>query len=424
MPVKLYHADSYQQECTTAVTAVRRQGEGGPAVALEETVFYPASGGQPADRGHLDGLEVTDVQEAGGEVWHHLALSASTGGAPACPRPGDRVAARIDWTRRFDHMQQHTGQHILSQAFLRELGAQTVSVHMDRTCTLDLAIPAPDPEGIARVEHLANAVVMENRPVTVRQVDPGEAASIGLRRPPKHAGLIRVVEVAGFDRSACGGTHVRTSGEAGPIAVKGWERYKGGVRVEFLCGWRAVQDYRRCRDLLRDLAAQMTAGEAEISGAVARLRQRARDLERGLAEARGRLLDWEAEALLAQAATSPAAVPVVATALAARPLEEVRVLARALAGRSACVAILAVEPEMRIVVARSPGVGLDAAAVLREVLAAFDGRGGGRPDAAEGTAPSAPSAAELVGAARAAALRHLGATLPEHPGPEADQVAP
>lgn len=409
MPVKLYHADSYQQECTTVVTAVRRQGEGGPAVALEETVFYPASGGQPADRGHLDGLEVTDVQEADGEVWHYVALAATSGGAPAYPRPGDRVAAHIDWTRRFDHMQQHTGQHILSQAFLQALGAQTVSVHMDRTCTLDLAIPALDPEGVARVERLANTVVMENRPVMVRQLDPGEAASIGLRRPPGQPGLIRVVEVAGFDRSACGGTHVRTSAEAGPIAVKGWERYKGGVRVEFLCGWRAVQDYSRCRDLLRDLANQMTTGELEVSEAVARLRRRVRDLERDLTEARGRLLDREAEALLAQAATPPAVVPVIATALSGRPLEEVRALARALTARSACVAILAMEPEMRLVVARSPGVGLDAAAVLQEVLAVFGGRGGGRPEAAEGMLPSAPSAADLVGAARAAALRHMGA---------------
>jgi alanyl-tRNA synthetase len=417
MPLRLYHADSYLQECATVVTAVRGQGEVGLAVALAETVFYPASGGQPADRGYLDGLEVTDVWEADGEVWHHVALPGQSGAAATTPRPGDRVAARIDWTRRFDHMQQHTGQHILSQAFLQAMDAQTISVRMDRTCTLDLAVPSLDPQGAARAERLANTVVIEDRPVMVRQVDPGEAASMGLRRLPRHSGAIRVVEVAGFDLSACGGTHVRTSGEAGPIAVKGWERYKGGVRVEFLCGWRAMQDYRRCRELLRDLAGRMTTSEAEVPEAVARLRQRVHDLERDLADARGRLLELEADVLIGQASPPPSAVPVIAAAFTARPVEEVRALARALTTRRACVAVLAVEPEMRLVVARGPGVGLEAAEVVREALAAFGGRGGGRGEVAEGAAVSAPSADALVGAARTAALRRMGASVPERPGP-------
>ncbi len=394
MTRRLYHLDAYRRECEARVTAVA-----GPAIALDETVFYPTAGGQPCDWGRLGGVPVRDVREENGDVWHVLEDLATA------PPVGARVAGVLDWDRRFDHMQQHTGQHILSQAFLQALGAQTDSVHMGTTCTLDLALAALNPEGIARAEDLANAVVMENRAVTTREVDVHDAQALGLHRPPKQKGLVRVVEVTGFDRSACGGTHVRATGEVGPIVVRGWQRYKGGARVEFLCGWRALRDYRRTHGLVQDLAGRLTVGEGELTDAVVRLGERARDLERDLDDARTRLLDHEAEDLLA---AGPGSTPVIAAAFTGRSIDELRALARAVTARRACLAIFATEPDHRLVVARSPALAIDASAILRETLSSFNGRGGGRPEAAEGIAAAAPSASAVVDAARAVAVRHLG----------------
>jgi alanyl-tRNA synthetase len=398
---RLYHRDAYLQTFETEVTAVRSADNGGPAIALAATAFYAEGGGQPPDFGEVAGLAVRDVQDEDGTIWHRVP------DATVLPAPGTRVKGAIDWERRFDHMQQHTGQHILSQAFLQVLGAQTLSVHMANTCTLDLTRPSVDAGEVLRVEQLANAVVLESRPVTTREVNLGEADALGLRRPPKQTGLIRVVEVEGFDRSACGGTHVRTSGEVGPIVIHRAERYKGGVRVEFLCGWRAIRDYRRARGLLHDLTGQLTVGEAELTDAVGRLRERARQLERALADATLALIEHEAATLLGAAGDAGAGPALVAVAFEARPVEELRALARALTTQRRALVILATEPDRRVLIARSPTVAADAAAILRETLAGFNGRGGGRAEAAEGSAAGAQSAQAVVDAAAAVARRHL-----------------
>lgn len=418
LTVRLYHHDAYRRECAAVVTGAR-DADGHPAIALAETVFYAAAGGQLSDRGVIAGFDVIDVRDEDGEIWHVLGGPApGTADAPA-PRPGDRVRGVIDWDRRFDHMQQHTGQHILSQAFVQVLGAQTLSVHMEQTCTVDLSLSALDAAGAERVERLANTVVLENRPVVIREVDAGSSAALGLRRPPKQMGAIRVVEVSEFDRSACGGTHVRAAGEVGPILIRGWERYKGGVRVEFLCGWRALRDYRWNRSLLRDLTGRLTTGEGELVAAVTRLQERSRDLERELDAARRALLDVEAGRLIADAkaarsGTGPvpagagaerAAPLVIAAVFEGRPLEELRALGRAVAARPGCVAIFATEPERRLVVARSADVPLDAGAVVRDALAPFGGRGGGRSEAGEGAAAGAPSSSAIVEAVRALVAR-------------------
>lgn len=407
MTVKLFHADAYAREFTSVVTGVRRREGKVTAVALAETAFYPAAGGQPADQGHLDALEVTDVLEEDGEIWHFIR------GTPSTLREGLLVTGTLDWERRFDHMQQHTGQHILSAAFLQAYGAETLSVHIGATCTLDLDLSILDEEAIARAEDLANAIVTENRVVTAREAEIEEAVAMGLRRPPRQVGRIRVVEVADFDRSACGGTHVRATGEVGAIALLRHERHKGGVRVGFQCGWRALRHYRWARGLITSLATEFTVGEPDLAGAIGRLQSRAREMERALETARLELLGYEARELLARAA--PAGAPsgvqglpvvqglsVVAAAFDGRAIEDLRALARVLTAQADCVAILATDPGRRLLVARSPAVAVDAAAVLRETVAAFGGRGGGKPEAAEGAAPGAPSATALVEAARMA----------------------
>lgn len=412
MTVKLFHHDAYVREFTSVVTGVRHIEGRVTAVALAETAFYPASGGQPADQGHLDAWEVTDALEEDGEIWHAVRPSGQgqVAGSLATLREGLSVAGSLDWERRFDHMQQHTGQHILSEAFLQALGAETLSVHIGATCTLDLDLSRLDDEAVARVEDLANTIVTENRVVAAREVGIQEAVAVGLRRPPKQAGRIRVVEVAGFDRSACGGTHVRATGEVGTIALLRHERHKGGVRVGFQCGGRALRHYRWARGLITSIATELTVGEPDLAGAIGRLSSRAREMERTLEAARMELLGYEARDLLARAASHGAAASaagptVVAAAYDGRAIENLRALARMLTAQTDCVAILAADPGRRLLVARSPAVAVDAAAVLRETVAAFGGRGGGKPEAAEGAAPDAPSTAALVDAARLALLR-------------------
>ncbi len=385
---RLYLHDAYLRSFQARVLAAEA-GPRGVVVELDRTAFYPTSGGQLHDTGLLGGLPVLEVTETDdGRVFHRL-----DGGDPAT-LSGQVVEGLVDWERRFDHMQQHTGQHLLSQAALRELGATTLAVHMGaERCTVDLDAVQFGPAEAARLEDAANAVVMENRPVHVHFVDEADVGRWGLRRPPQKSGTIRLVEVEGFDCSACGGTHVRATGEVGTVAVTGWERYKGGTRVQFLCGWRALRHRRRQSRLLADVQRLLSIGENEVVAAVQRLAAREQEAARRAEETLQRLLAAEA-GLRRQGLEVPA---VVTEVLSGRPLDEVRGLARALAAGGGLVVLLATE-EGHLVFARSPDVGVDVAALLQRTLREYGGRGGGRPEFAEG----------VVGGAVAAALQAAG----------------
>ena len=241
---RLYIQDPYLREFTAHV--VGRQVSGGkPAVALDRTAFYPTGGGQPNDRGTLDGVPVLDVIVEDGIVWHVLAAEL----------PGDEVRGILDWSRRFDHMQQHTGQHILSQAFVVTCDAETVAFHMGADAsTIDLGRADLGPDALAAAEAAANAVIDAAYPVTATFVTQDELAQLPLRKPPKVTEAIRVVQVAGFDWSACGGTHVANSSQVGLVKIAGVERRGAELRVTFLCGGRARADYARLQALASGLA--------------------------------------------------------------------------------------------------------------------------------------------------------------------------
>ncbi|HEY6104195.1 MAG TPA: alanyl-tRNA editing protein [bacterium] len=385
MTERLYYAESYLTSFDADVLGLRSIGEA-VGVVLSRTAFYPTSGGQPHDTGTLDGAQVIDVVEEGAMVVHLVTH----------PVEG-HVHGTIDWPRRFDHMQQHTGQHILSQAALRTLGAQTRAVHFGTTAaTLDLDRADLTGADVEALEDLANGIVFEDRPVGVREVDEAELPALGLRRPAKKEGRIRIVEVEDFDRSACGGTHVRRTGEVGGVKVRRWERHRGGVRLEFLCGWRALREYRRTQKLIADLAAAFTVADGEVPDAAARLSARLRDAERAIADLQDRLLGREAADLLASSTGIPR---VIAVALP-RDADEVVLLAGKIVAVSSAVAILGAA-DGRLVVARSADLAIDAGAVLRRTVDRFGGRGGGRPAFAQGAVPAA-AIAEAVEAARSA----------------------
>ena len=395
MTHRLYYSDSYLLEFdATVIDAQPRNAHVG--VVLDRTAFYPTSGGQPHDTGTLNNLPVLDVLEDEEDRIVHVVAEDVQG----------TVRGTVDWSRRFDHMQQHTGQHILSQACLRTLGAQTRAVHLGgEVSTLDLDRPEMSAEAVASAEDLANQIVFEDRPVLVREVEEADLVSLQLRRPPKKHGRIRVVEVEDFDRSACGGTHVRRTGEVGPIKIRRWERFKGGTRVEFYCGWRALRDYRWKNALTLELAGQLTVKDVEVLGAVNRLSGQLRDRDRLLADVQDRLIDLEARQRLAQTPGRPhvvvAVVPEWTTAM-------VTTLAGRLAKEEATVAVLGTS-EGHLVIARSADLDLDAATLLTQIMQQHGGRGGGRPAYAQGSVP-APRITEAVEAARREVTTRLATT--------------
>ena len=392
MTQRLYYTDSYLREFDATVLDAH-PCDAHVGVVLDRTAFYPTSGGQPHDTWTLNNLPVIDVREDEDDRIVHVVADRLQG----------TVKGKVDWSRRFDHMQQHTGQHILSQACVRALGAQTRAVHLgDEVSTLDLDRPEWSTEAVASVEDLANQIVFEDRPVLVREVEEADLAALQLRRPAKKHGRIRVVEVEDFDRSACGGTHVRRTGEVGPIKIRRWERSKGGTRVEFFCGWRALRDYRWKNALTVELASQLTVKDAEVLGAVGRLAGQLRDRDRVLADVQDRLIDLEARQRLAQTSGPPHLVAAVVP-------EWTPAMVSALAGRLAkadtTVAVLGTS-EGHLVIARSADLDLDAASLLKQVVQQHGGRGGGRPAYAQGSVP-APRITEAVDAARRELVAHL-----------------
>ncbi len=387
---RAYYTDSYTTRFDAALTAVA-EVDGRPAVLLDRAYFYPTSGGQPHDTGQLAGpgatARVIDVVEReDGAVLHVL-------DAPLPPGP---VAAAIDWPRRFDHMQHHTGQHILSAAFVRVAGAETVGFHLSpQSVTIDLDRAGLTPAEIDAAEALACEVVWSDRPVTAREVTLAEAAALPLRkRPPARDGRLRLIDIAGFDLTACGGTHVARAGEVGLIKIVKTERRGEATRVEFLCGGRAFADYRARHDVVRGLVAALTTGPDDLLPAVTRLQAEVKELRSELRLREEVLLRLEAERLLAGAGALPGGRLVTAV-FADREVSEVKRLANLLGEAGGVVALLGLAGERaQLIFCRSANAPGHMGDLIRPALAALgEARGGGGPTFAQGGGPPADEAA-------------------------------
>jgi len=384
MTERLYYDDAFTTGFSARV-AERLVVDGRPAVVLDQTYFYPTGGGQPFDTGTIDGVDVVDVfpREEDHAVLHVLAGEVS----------GDEVDCRVDWERRFDHMQHHTGQHVLTQAFVEIAGANTIGFHLGvESVTIDLDVTGLSPETVEQAEALANRVVHENRPVRARLLEPGEEDQIRIRKMPDYVatGALRVVEIEDFDRTACGGTHVSATGQIGVVKIIKLERRSEATRVEFRCGSRALRDYAIKNRLANQLAAEFTVGYWEIDEAVARLQAELKETRRALKEARVRLLDQEVGELLA-AADPREGVRVIKVAFADREVGEVRQLASRLAAAPDTIALLGIAGEKaQLILARHENLPQDMAAVLKRALHVMGSdRGGGRPEFAQGGGVSA-----------------------------------
>src|SRR6266850_6168982 len=296
MPVtdRLYYNDSHLIEFEATVTDKTDRVSGWTAVTLDRTAFYPTGGGQPSDTGTLDRnrvIECIDDEENG--VLHVIQGRA--------PEVGATVQGRVDWARRLDHMQQHTGQHILSQAFVTLFNAPTRSFRvLDNWCEIDVELTNPTNELIERAVELANNVIWEDREITIRNATAEEAAQLPLRKDPTRSGELRLIEIEGFDLTPCGGTHAYRTGEVGMIAVRTWERAKGLTRIEFAAGTRALADYRRANKTSRAVAALFSASRDDVAKLASRMVDENKELHRSVRSLEEVAARVEAEELLAE----------------------------------------------------------------------------------------------------------------------------
>jgi alanyl-tRNA synthetase len=388
MTERLYYADAYVRNFEAQVLD-RLEVNGRPAVVLDRTAFYPEGGGQPSDRGALNRVEVIDVQtrEADDAVLHFL----------AAPLPEDRVTGVVDAARRFDLMQQHTGQHILSQAFVHTAHAETVSFHLnpdpnDGALTIDLNRTTLTPAQIDHAEDFANAIVTENRPVVARFVSAAELEALPLRKPPKVDKSIRIVEVQGFDWSACGGTHVARTGEVGLIKIVKVEKRNTETRVEFRCGRRALSDYRRKHQLITQAAAELSIGFWELDQAIGRLQAEAKSSRKQLLDAEARLQQYEARELL-NTIEPRGDFGLIVQTWTQRDLGYLKRMASLLAAQPRTVALLGAPGQsLALVFARSKDLPIDLAALVKAAAARLGGKGGGSPDFAQAGGPAVSEA--------------------------------
>jgi len=372
---RLYYTDPYLAEFDARVVAIEALAEGRHAAVLDRTAFYPTSGGQPYDTGTLGGVRIVDVVDADdGSILHVFDGAA----------PSGSVHGRIDWDRRFDHMQQHTGQHVLSAAFDRCADARTLSFHLGTaSATIDLSKEVTR-EAIDRAEIEANRIVWDDRPVNIRFASAEEAARLPLRKEPARGGELRLIDVENFDLSACGGTHVRRTGAIGIIAVSGWERFRGGSRVEFKCGARALGGFRAFRDSMAECTRLLSVLPSELPSSIERLQGEGRDLKRRNKDLQTRVASVEAGDL-ASKAERIGRFSVVAASLDGWDASSLKLIASHIVERPGHVAVLFGMPAPASVVsARSADLTLDSAAILKQLTTRFGGKGGGRPELSQG----------------------------------------
>jgi alanyl-tRNA synthetase len=383
MTDRLYYSDAYLRTFEAQVID-RAEVNGQPAVILDRSAFYPEGGGQPSDRGTLNQVNVVDVitREADEAILHVMSAEVD-----------DHVTGVVDSARRFDLMQQHSGQHILSQAFVQAARAETVSFHLNPdplvgALTIDLDTAQLSPAQIDRAEELANTIVFENRPITARFVTDSELPALPLRKPPQVETAIRIVQVEGFDWSACGGTHVARTGEVGLIKIVKIERRGAETRVEFRCGRRALHDYRRKNQLIMQIASDLTVGFWEVDQAIGRMQGDAKALRRQLAEADTRLQQVEARELL-QAIAQHGGYGVITHTWLNRDIAYLKRVASLLVMQPHTVALLgSTGAALSLVFARSKDLSIDLATLLKAAAAQLGGKGGGSPDFAQAGGPA------------------------------------
>ena len=363
---RLYFENPYQVEFEAQV--IRKIiHEQKPALILDQTCFYPESGGQPCDKGQIDGINVLKVVEDKEEVLHLVEKDVSS----------KKIKGKIDWERRFDHMQQHSGQHILSQSFYEFFDAETLSFHLGiDSSTVEMDLRTISEEEIEKVEERANDIIFQNREVKSYFIPEEKIKSLPFRKPPQKEGLIRVVEVSDFDYSACGGTHVRRAGEIGLIKILKGERIRNNVRLEFACGKRAVEDYSWKSKALYQLSGRFSAHERDVLTSVEKLLSDLKSQKRI-----NRKLQEKMTGYLAQEFIGEAKGNIIKQIFTDKKAEEVKYLALNIINKVDFVVLFGIKGEERghLVFACSQSLNIDMREIVPAVSSLIKGKGGGSP---------------------------------------------
>ncbi|KIY21701.1 MULTISPECIES: serine-tRNA(Ala) deacylase AlaX [Mesobacillus] len=370
MENKLYYQNAYTKTFTAELVRQGADESGRNYAVLTQTAFYPTGGGQPFDTGVLNGIKVVGVEEIDGEIRHYIQEPLEEG----MPIKGE-----IDWDRRFDHMQQHAGQHILSAAFEELYGYKTVSFHLGKkTLTIDLETEKLSTEEADRVEKLANRVILENRPIFSKWIDGEEVKQYKLRKPLSVANNIRLVIIPEFDYNGCGGTHPNSTGEAGNLKILGWERQKKLIRVEFVCGQRVLSILWEKQAILKELSILLNAPEQDLVSSVNRLLGQKKTIE----EMGSQLLQYEAAELIAANSGN-----IVSHVYQNRSIQELQKLARLLTGQAEEKVFLLVaenEDNLQFVFARGKNAQGNLKEWSKHALLIIDGKGGGSDQLVQG----------------------------------------
>ncbi len=375
MTERLYYTDCYLRDFHARI--VDRSGAG-DIVYLDRTAFYPTSGGQPYDLGTLGEVAVLEVIDEEDRVAHRL----------AGPLEATDADARIDWTRRFDHMQQHTGQHLLSAVFESLFHLKTVSFHLGAdSATIDLEGGSVDAQTVEKAEGRANDLIYENRPVGISFEHSAEA--VDLRKPSAREGTLRIISIEGLDRSACGGTHVRSTGEIGAILIRKLERVRQATRVEFLCGGRAVRRAHADYEALSRIAQLFSAGLDEVPAMVSAQLEAARTQDKARRKLEIELAGYQGRELYTSTPPGADGMRRIVRRIQRGGLEELRALAQSFTEQPKAVFLATVLEPPSILLAVSADAGIDAGKILKTALSEAGGRGGGTARIAQGSVPDA-----------------------------------
>ncbi|HVB35691.1 MAG TPA: alanyl-tRNA editing protein [Candidatus Acidoferrales bacterium] len=393
MTERLYYNDPFLREFDAQVLACEPENARW-RVRLDRTAFYPTSGGQPFDTGRLDAATVVEVLDAEDDEITHFTDQPVAAGA---------IHAAIDWPRRFDHMQQHTAQHMLSAAFIELFRFQTVSFHLGRDIsTIDLATQTVTPSQLEEAERRVNEIIFDDRPIAVRYGTAEELAAQGIRKKVDREGTLRVIDIEAFDRQPCGGTHLARTGQAGMLLMRKCERQKQNWRVEFVAGWRALAAARGDFAALRQAAEHLGCGMSELPENVRKIQEERRTSQRDVKKLAARLAELEAADLLARN-TEPShdgkrrIIVFISDDAASSYLA---MLAAKIVATPNVRVILASRAASAMVLAQSAGLDADMGALLRELLASVGGKGGGSKVFAQGTAPEVSVLDGVISAAR------------------------
>jgi len=378
---RLYHQDSYLKEFKAKVLK-KIKIDNQPAVVLNETAFYPTSGGQPYDVGVIQDVPVVEVVEEGDEIIHILKEELKE-------EINSEVIGKIDWERRFDHMQQHLGQHILSGALIEIYGAETVSFHLgEKVCTLDIAKEKITEEEVKKTEECANEIIFNNRPVKCYFLEGEEELKrLNLRKMPDRKGKIRIIEVENFDLSACGGTHCRTTGEVGLIKITKWEKRGEKIRLEFICGWRAWGDYFRKNELIKNISNKLTIKDSELGEAIDRMLEEQKEIRKELKEFKEKLQEYDARNLINESSLVDDGIKIINKVFEEKNFQEVMGLGQKIINLDDNVVVLAGIKNKgegaKILFACSGGLNFDMNRLIKEAGKFIEGRGGGTPNFAQ-----------------------------------------